>query len=102
GLAAASKELAGRLVARGVRRGDVVAVLLPRSQQLPVALLGVLRAGAAYLPVDPDYPLARVRFMMSDAAVACVVTERGCQAVIATGVPAVFAGGNGAGAGGEG
>ena len=47
--------------------GDVVAVEIPRSVELVVALLGVLRAGAAYLPVDPGYPADRRDFMRTDA-----------------------------------
>jgi non-ribosomal peptide synthetase component F len=54
--------------------GDVVAVAMPRSAELVVALLAVLKAGAAYLPVQAEYPADRVRFMLADAKPACVVT----------------------------
>ncbi|MFI6763889.1 amino acid adenylation domain-containing protein, partial [Micromonospora sp. NPDC050417] len=56
------------LVGRGVGVGSVVAVSLPRSVDLLVALLGVVKAGGAYLPVDPEYPADRVAFMLADAA----------------------------------
>ncbi|MDX3193712.1 amino acid adenylation domain-containing protein [Streptomyces sp. MN03-5084-2B] len=59
--------LAAGLAARGIGTGDVVAVVLPRSAELVVALLGVLRTGAAYLPLDPGYPAERVRAMTADA-----------------------------------
>lgn len=62
-----SAALARRLLAGGVEPGDVIAVAVPRSAQLVVALLGVLRAGAAYLPVDLDYPAERVAFMLADS-----------------------------------
>ncbi|MEU8611698.1 amino acid adenylation domain-containing protein, partial [Actinoplanes sp. NPDC048791] len=68
-------EVAGALHAAGVSRGDVVAVATRRTAELPVALLGVLRAGAAYLPVDPGYPAARIEFMLEDAAPVCVLVD---------------------------
>ncbi|GLY02222.1 non-ribosomal peptide synthetase [Actinoplanes sp. NBRC 101535] len=59
--------LAGHLAARGVRRGDRVAVLMDRSADLVVALLGIWKAGAAYVPVDAAQPARRVGFMTADA-----------------------------------
>src|SRR5690606_8824311 len=52
--------LARELTARGAGPGHIVGVMAPRSFELVLALVGVLRAGAAYLPVDPDYPADRV------------------------------------------
>ncbi|MFD9359437.1 amino acid adenylation domain-containing protein [Streptomyces sp. NPDC060031] len=66
--------LAARLRAAGVGRGSVVAVGLDRSAELPVALLGVLKAGAAYLPLDPAYPADRLAFMLADSGAAALVT----------------------------
>ncbi|HEX8093352.1 amino acid adenylation domain-containing protein [Jatrophihabitans sp.] len=68
--------LACGLVASGVLPGDVVAVSLPRGVELAAAVYAVQRAGAAYLPVDPDYPVDRVAFMLSDAAPRLVLTEQ--------------------------
>ncbi|ARZ71658.1 putative nonribosomal peptide synthetase [Streptomyces albireticuli] len=67
--------LARRLAAAGVGPGDLVALALPRSAGLVAAVLGVLKAGAAYLPVDPGYPDARIRFMLSDAAPKLLLTD---------------------------
>ncbi|MGW1012128.1 non-ribosomal peptide synthetase/type I polyketide synthase [Streptomyces termitum] len=70
----ASAVLAGRLRARGAG-GGVVAVCLPKSPELIVALLAVLRAGAAYLPLDPDHPAERLAFMAGNASARLVLTD---------------------------
>ncbi len=67
--------LAGRLVAAGVGLEDVVAVLLPRSCELVVTLLAVLKAGGAYLLLDADYPDARLRDILTDARPAVLVSR---------------------------
>src|SRR5688500_17306639 len=70
---------AGRLAAhlRGLGAGpDVpVGLLVERSAQLIVAILGILKAGAAYVPMDTAYPRARLAFMLSDAGIGIVVTQ---------------------------
>ncbi|HEX7301715.1 amino acid adenylation domain-containing protein [Lentzea sp.] len=70
-----SDVFAGELVAAGVRPGDRVAVCLERSPRLVVALLAVLKAGAAYVPVDPEDPESRVSMMLTDAGVSIVVGQ---------------------------
>ncbi|RZU53353.1 amino acid adenylation domain-containing protein [Krasilnikovia cinnamomea] len=70
-----ANQLAGRLADAGVRRGDLVGVCLPRGLDQVVAQLAALRAGAAYLPLDPDYPAGRLAYMCRDAAVAVVLTR---------------------------
>ncbi|MEV6280757.1 non-ribosomal peptide synthase/polyketide synthase [Nocardia sp. NPDC051832] len=67
--------LARALISRGVGPDSVVAVALPRSAELVVALLGVLRAGGAYLPIDPAYPSDRLAFILDDAAPVLIVTD---------------------------
>jgi amino acid adenylation domain-containing protein len=67
--------LAHELIAAGVQPGHVVAVSLARSEQLVVALIGVMKAGAAYLPVDPRYPVRRVEAMFHDAAPTMLVLD---------------------------
>jgi amino acid adenylation domain-containing protein len=70
-----ANQLAHQLRAQGVRAGSLVGVCLDRTATLPVALLGVLKSGAAYVPVDPTHPAERLVYTLLDAQVACVVTE---------------------------
>src|SRR5436190_2771167 len=70
-----SRLLASRLLSHGVGRGSLVAVCLDRSLDLAVGLLGVLRAGAAYVPVDPAYPLRRITLMLEDSGAAVLLAH---------------------------
>ncbi|HEY5989272.1 MAG TPA: amino acid adenylation domain-containing protein, partial [Streptosporangiaceae bacterium] len=79
-LNAAANRVAHLLVRHGVRRGDVVGVCMERSPALVIALLGILKAGAAYLPADPAAPERRVAFMFGEAGAAVAVTEQGLAA----------------------
>ena len=54
---------------------EVIGLCLERSAELIVGMLGILKAGAAYLPLDPSYPAERVAFMLADAGVALLVTQ---------------------------
>lgn len=67
-LVAQVRQLASALVRQGVQPGDRVALVLPRSPELVQALLGVARAGAAFVPLDPDYPDARLAQILDEAA----------------------------------
>ncbi|MFE1293015.1 amino acid adenylation domain-containing protein [Streptomyces sp. NPDC058751] len=69
-----SNRLARRLIALGAGPETFVALAVPRSLDLAVAVLGILKSGAAYVPVDPEYPQERIRQIMADAAPAAVVT----------------------------
>jgi amino acid adenylation domain-containing protein/thioester reductase-like protein len=71
-----ANRLAGYLLRMGVGPEMIVALALPRSEEMIVAMLAVLKAGAAYLPVDPGYPSARIEFMLADAQPACVLSAR--------------------------
>ncbi len=73
-LEARANQLARYLRKRGVGRGAMVGLLLPRSLDVAVVLLGVLKAGAAYVPVDADYPPDRIQFILEDCGVAAVVS----------------------------
>ncbi|MEU9101662.1 amino acid adenylation domain-containing protein [Streptomyces sp. NPDC048361] len=70
-----ANRLARLLVTRGVGPEGVVAVMLPRSPQMVVAALAVLKTGAAYLPVDAAYPVDRIAYMLDDARPAVVLTD---------------------------
>ncbi|THA26460.1 amino acid adenylation domain-containing protein [Streptomyces sp. RKND-216] len=70
-----ANRLARLLVARGAGPERTVGLLLPRSARTVVAMLAVLKSGAAYLPLDPSYPAERLRFMLRDARPCCVVTD---------------------------
>ncbi|MFG2911916.1 amino acid adenylation domain-containing protein [Kitasatospora sp. NPDC048298] len=75
-LGARADRLARLLAAEGIGPGTIVALALPRSLELVVALLAVAKSGAAYLPLDPDYPADRLAYMLADAAPAALLTDR--------------------------
>ncbi|MEW2174792.1 amino acid adenylation domain-containing protein [Streptomyces sp. NPDC005406] len=74
-LDARANQVARSLRARGVRVGDRVAVLMERGLRMPVAVLGILKAGAAYVPVDPGHPARRIAHILRDSAAKAVVTD---------------------------
>ncbi|MGA4249875.1 non-ribosomal peptide synthetase, partial [Ralstonia nicotianae] len=73
-LNARANRLAHHLLALGVQPEDRVAVALHRCVDLPVAMLAIFKAGAVYLPVDPNYPAERIAFMLDDARPALLLT----------------------------
>ncbi|PIE25756.1 MAG: non-ribosomal peptide synthetase [Micrococcales bacterium] len=83
---ASANRLAQHLARAGVGRGDVAAVCLERSLDLPVALLAVLKAGAAYVPVDPAYPPQRLAFMLEETGAPVVLTHERLLARLPDGV----------------
>ena len=70
-----ANQLAGYLRRLGVGLEDRVGLCLPRSMEMVVAMLGVLKAGAAYVPLDPQYPLERLALMLEDAQAVVIVTS---------------------------
>lgn len=71
-----SNQLARRLAESGVERGHLVALCLERSIEVVVGLLGILKAGAAYVPIDPSYPPGRVEHMLTDSGARVAVTQK--------------------------
>jgi len=80
-----ANDLAARLREAGVLPGANVGLALERSAAVPVALLGILKAGAAYVPLDPSYPRERLEFMLDDAAIATIVTSRSLRDTLPAG-----------------
>ncbi|MGI5378894.1 amino acid adenylation domain-containing protein [Streptomyces sp. CA-251387] len=85
---AASGRVASYLAGFGVRRGDRVAVVMDRSIEVAVVLLGVWRAGAAYVPVDAGSPVERISLVLADCAPAVVVCSEATRAVVPEGIAA--------------
>src|SRR5579864_2335754 len=69
-----ANQVAHLLIEQGVGPESIVALAVPRSIEMIVGLLGILKAGAAYLPLDAEYPKERLAFMLEDARPACVLT----------------------------
>ncbi|MDO9551820.1 amino acid adenylation domain-containing protein [Rhodonellum sp.] len=63
-----SNQVSHYLVAMGIKKGDVVGICVDRSVELLISLLGIIKSGAAYLPLDPVYPKDRIEFMVEDAS----------------------------------
>jgi non-ribosomal peptide synthetase component F len=69
-----ANQLARHLLAQGVQTEDVVPILLDRSVGMIVSMLAVLKAGAAYLPMDPSYPRERLSFMLTDSCASALIS----------------------------
>ncbi|WP_419596605.1 AMP-binding protein, partial [Streptomyces brasiliscabiei] len=63
------------LIANQVKTGEIVAVCLPRSVNMVASLLGVYKAGAGFLAIDPEFPPKRIAYFLSNAGVTKVITE---------------------------
>lgn len=74
-LEAVSSQLALALIDAGVRPGDRVGILLGKSLSSVVSVFGILKAGAAYVPIDPLAPASRMHYMINNCAIDCVVTS---------------------------
>jgi len=70
-----ANQLAHFLRAHGLGRGSLVGILLPRSLDAYVAILGVLKSGAAYVPIDPDYPVERISYILENSNATCLITK---------------------------
>ncbi|MGE0862777.1 MAG: non-ribosomal peptide synthase/polyketide synthase, partial [Vicinamibacterales bacterium] len=81
-LNARANRIARYLAAQGVGRGQVVAICLPRGLEMVASVLGTLKSGAAYLPLDPAYPPARLRFILDDAGAAMVISDSSIASVV--------------------
>jgi len=87
-LNARANRLARLLIAQGAGPEQIVALALPRSAEMVIALLAILKSGAAYLPIDPDYPSERIAFMLADARPARLLTTAALAAKLPASKPA--------------
>ncbi|QHW23261.1 non-ribosomal peptide synthetase [Rhizobium leguminosarum bv. viciae 248] len=85
-----SDGVAAQLATAGVRPGDRVATLLPRSPEMLVAWLGIIKAGAAYVPLDIDTPAARLRGLLDTVRAAAVVSDASNAATLGDGSPQII------------
>ncbi|MDO5441461.1 MAG: amino acid adenylation domain-containing protein, partial [Bacillota bacterium] len=77
-----SDKLAKHLVCCGVKAETVTGILIPRSEYMVIASLGVLKAGGAYMPLDPSYPPERLNLMMQDAEAMMLITTQSLSSII--------------------
>jgi amino acid adenylation domain-containing protein/thioester reductase-like protein len=70
-----SNQLARLLKKKGVKADDIIAVMLDRSLELIIGIMAILKAGAAFLPIDPDYPSERIKFMLEDCKAQLILTQ---------------------------
>ncbi len=82
-LDAASRRVSQVLIGRGVGPDRTVGLCLDRSAELIISVLGILRAGGAYAPIDPTYPVERIAMMIEDARPPVVITDRARQHLFA-------------------
>ncbi|MBC9929272.1 non-ribosomal peptide synthetase [Chitinophaga qingshengii] len=80
-LARLSDNIAAALMAKGVSPGAIVAIMLNKSINMVPAMVGILKAGAAYLPIDPELPLQRIMFLLDDSRAAILLTEEANMAI---------------------
>ncbi len=70
-----SNQLAGYLISKGVKEGEVIGLCLERSCEMAVSVLGILKAGCCYLPLDPSLPVDRINYMVEDSGTTFLITE---------------------------
>ncbi|ASR47272.1 non-ribosomal peptide synthetase [Paenibacillus kribbensis] len=71
-----ANRLAKVLRARGVKADDIVAIMTERSMEMVIGILGTLKAGGAYLPIDPNYPEERIHYMLEDSGASMLLTQK--------------------------
>ncbi|WP_432774041.1 non-ribosomal peptide synthase/polyketide synthase [Brevibacillus gelatini] len=74
-----SAQLARALRARGIAKGSIVSIMAEHSLELVVAIMAVLQSGGAYLPIDPEYPLDRIQYLLDDSQTTILLTQSHLQ-----------------------
>ncbi|MEC0592382.1 amino acid adenylation domain-containing protein [Bacillus inaquosorum] len=77
-----ANQIAHALIEKGVGSGDIVAVMMNRSMEMPAALLGIWKAGGAYMPLDPNFPEERLSFLLKDSQAAQLLIEENLMSFI--------------------
>ena len=77
-----TERIAAYLVSKGLGREDVVSIIIPRCEWMPIAALGVLKAGCAYQPLDPSYPAERLNFMIQDASAKMLIADESLRDIV--------------------
>ncbi|MAU17385.1 MAG: non-ribosomal peptide synthetase [Muricauda sp.] len=77
--------LAHQLEALGISQGDFVGVSLPRSEKLVITLMAIMQCGAAYVPLDPSYPVKRLDYMLQDSGAKYLITTQELQSKLSAG-----------------
>ena len=85
-----ANQLAHHLIEQGLKPGDIVGVALERSPAMIISLLAVIKAGAAYVPIDPEYPEERIEFMLQDSAAKMILLSSQPERKINTDVIKIF------------
>lgn len=70
-----ANQLAGYLSGLGIKENDLVAITMDRTEKMVISLLAIHKLGAAYLPIDANYPMGRIRYMLEDASVKCFLVS---------------------------
>ncbi|QHI35410.1 Plipastatin synthase subunit A [Kordia antarctica] len=83
-LASQSDQLAQHLLANGIKKGAVVILSLPKSVELIVGIIGIMKAGATYLPLDPSYPIKRLDYVIEDSGADFILTNNAVKGFLKT------------------
>jgi amino acid adenylation domain-containing protein len=70
-----ANRIAALLVQKGIKKGDIIGLALDRCPELIISLLAIMKSGAAYVPLDPEYPKDRIEFMLEDSAAKILITS---------------------------
>lgn len=81
-LNAKANQLAGELIEKGVQPGAIIGVMTKRSFEMLISIIAVLKAGGAYLPIDPEYPVKRIQYMLDDCKAQFLIAHKGSGADI--------------------
>ena len=77
-----SNKLGNELISYGIKKEDVVSILIKKSEYIVIASLGVIKSGAAYQPLDPTYPEERLNFMVKDSSAKVLILDRDLDSII--------------------